>query len=80
VKSAVIKAASSAAAPLETAPENIWRGATVTLQPQGGTLRTGVHWHYGGIDTLDYTIEWTLVGPLGQRPLLTMAKFNSCDQ
>jgi hypothetical protein len=52
----------------------------VTTPPAGNDLRTAVHWHYSGIDSLDYTVEWTLSGPLGQRPLLTMAKYGSCDQ
>ncbi len=79
VKSTTIKSALSAAAPDDVSPDNSWRGAKVTLQPQAGTLRTGVAWHYTGIDTLDYTVEWTLTGPLGRRPLLTMAKHDSCD-
>jgi hypothetical protein len=79
VTSTVIKSALSAAAPDDTSPENPWRGASVTLKPQAGSLRTAVAWHYSGVDTLDYTIEWTLTGPLGVRPILTMAKHDSCE-
>jgi hypothetical protein len=79
ITSTTIKSALSAAAPQDTSPENSWRGAKVTLPPQAGTLRTGVAWHYSGVDTLDYTVEWTLTGPLGVRPLLTMAKHDACE-
>jgi hypothetical protein len=80
VVSAVVKSAMSVAAPQDLTPENPWRGAAVTLPPSASDLRTAVHWHYDGIDSLDYTLEWTLSGPMGQRPLLTMAKNGSCDQ
>ncbi len=79
VTAVAVKNALSASAPQDTSPDNSWRGAKVTLQPQAGTLRTGVAWHYSGVDTLDYTVEWTLTGPLGRRPLLTMAKHDSCE-
>jgi hypothetical protein len=79
VTGATIKSAVSAAAPTDTSPDDTWRGATVTTGPQGSDLRTAVHWHYSGIDSLDYTLEWTLSGPAGQRPLLTMQKDGSCD-
>jgi hypothetical protein len=79
VTSTIIKSAMSASAPQDLTPDNAWRGAKVTLPPQAGTLRTGVAWHYRGVDSLDYTVEWTLTGPLGQRPLMTMTKHDSCD-
>ncbi|MDD5562480.1 MAG: hypothetical protein PHQ91_02085 [Thermoanaerobaculaceae bacterium] len=79
VTSTTIRSAVSAAAPSDTSPDNTWRGAEVTTAPQGNDLRTAVHWHYSGIDSLDYTVEWQLTGPAGQRPLLTMQKHGSCD-
>ena len=79
VTSTTISSAISAAAPEDTSPDNTWRGAKVTTAPQGNDLRTAVHWHYSGIDSLDYTVEWKLAGPAGQRPLLTMQKYGSCD-
>jgi hypothetical protein len=80
VVSTKISSAVSAISPQDLSPDNTWRGAGVTTPPAGNDLRTAVHWHYSGIDSLDYTVEWTLSGPLGQRPLLTMAKYGSCDQ
>jgi hypothetical protein len=79
VTSTTIKSAVSATAPQDLSPDNTWRGASVTTTPQGSDLRSAVHWHYSGIDSLDYTMEWQLSGPAGQRPLLTMAKNGSCD-
>ena len=79
VTSTTIKSAVSAAAPTDLSPDNTWRGATVTTAPQGTDLRTAIHWHYSGIDSLDYTVEWQLTGPLGQRPLTTVTKYGSCD-
>ena len=78
VTSTTIKSATSATAPDELAPDNAWRGATVKQGPQGSDLRTLVHWHYSGIDSLAYTIEWSLTGPSGQRPLMSMAMAGSC--
>jgi hypothetical protein len=80
VVSTKISGAVSAISPQDLSPDNTWRGASVTTPPAGNDLRTAVHWHYSGIDSLDYTVEWTLAGPMGQRPLLTMAKYGSCDQ
>jgi len=80
VVSTKISGAVSATSPQDLSPDNTWRGASVTTPPAGSDLRTAVHWHYSGIDSLDYTIEWTLSGPEGQRPLLTLAKYGSCDQ
>jgi hypothetical protein len=80
VVSAVVKSAMSVMAPEDLSPDNKWRGAKVTTPPSGSDLRTAVSWHYDGIDSLDYTLEWTLSGPMGQRPLLTMAKHGDCDQ
>jgi hypothetical protein len=80
VVSTQISSAVSAVSPQDLSPNNTWRGATVTTPPSGSDLRTAVHWHYSGIDSLDYTVEWSLAGPMGQRPLLTMAKYGSCDQ
>ncbi|MGA7990832.1 MAG: hypothetical protein WCC53_05315, partial [Thermoanaerobaculia bacterium] len=80
VTSTAVKSAMSATSPQDLSPDNTWRGAAVTTAPSGNDLRTAVHWHYSGIDSLDYTLEWQLAGPMGQRPLLTMAKYGSCDQ
>jgi hypothetical protein len=79
VTSTAIKSAFSAVAPDVLAPDNTWRGASVKQAPEGADLRTITHWHYSGIDSLDYTIEWTLQGPAGQRPLMTMQKIGDCD-
>jgi hypothetical protein len=79
VTSTTIKSAVSAASPQDLSPDNAWRGASVTTSPQGTDLRTAVHWHYSGIDSIDYTVEWQLTGPLGERPLTTMAKYGACD-
>lgn len=80
IVSTKISGAVSAISPQDLSPDNTWRGASVTTPPTANDLRTAVHWHYSGIDSLDYTVEWTLAGPMGQRPLLTMAKYGSCDQ
>ena len=80
VVSTAVKSAMSATSPLDLSPDNTWRGATVTTPPSGSDLRTAVHFHYSGIDSLDYTLEWTLSGPMGQRPILTLAKYGDCDQ
>ena len=78
VTSAAIISANSTAAPNDFSPDNTWRGASVTTPPTSD-MRTIVHWHYSGIDSLTYTLEWTLTGPMGQRPISTMAKIGSCD-
>jgi hypothetical protein len=78
VTSAKIKSAWSATAPSDLAPDSTWRGAILKQGPQGSDLRTLVHWHYSGIDSLAYTVEWTLTGPAGQRPLMSMATAGSC--
>jgi hypothetical protein len=80
VTSTAVKSAMSGTSPQDLSPDNAWRGAAVTMPPSGSDLRTAVHWHYSGIDSLTYTVEWHLAGPMGQRPLLTMAKYGSCDQ
>ncbi|HEY3350257.1 MAG TPA: hypothetical protein VGM13_10825 [Thermoanaerobaculia bacterium] len=80
VTSTAVKSAMSGTSPQDLSPDNAWRGAAVTMPPSGSDLRTAVHWHYSGIDSLTYTLEWRLAGPMGQRPLLTMAKYGSCDQ
>jgi hypothetical protein len=73
-----IISANSTTSPSDFSPDNIWRGASVTTPPSSD-MRTIVHWHYSGIDSLSYTLEWTLTGPMGQRPFPTMAKIGSCD-
>jgi hypothetical protein len=78
VTSTRIKSAYSATAPSELAPDDTWRGAVLKQGPQGSDMRTLVHWHYSGIDSLSYTVEWTLTGPAGQRPLMSMAAAGSC--
>ncbi len=79
VTATAIKSALSAVSPQDLTPDNSWRGATVTAPPAGSDLRTGVRWHFSGIDTLDYVLEWTIEAPLGQRPLLTMPKPGDCS-
>lgn len=73
-----IISANSTTSPTDFSPDNTWRGALVTTPPTSD-MRTIVHWHYSGIDSLTYTLEWTLTGPMGQRPISTMAKIGSCD-
>jgi hypothetical protein len=80
VVSTTVTSAMSAASPQDLSPDNDWRGATVKAKPAGNDLRTIVAYHFNGLDTLDYTLEWTLEGPYGQRPLLTMPKVGTCDQ
>ena len=53
--------------------------ANITTAPQSTDLRTAVHWRYSRIDSLDYTIEWQIAGPLGARPFAAMTKYGTCD-
>ncbi|PZR63428.1 MAG: hypothetical protein DLM53_01190 [Candidatus Eremiobacter antarcticus] len=78
VTSAKITSANSTTTPTDYSPDNTWRGASVTTAPTSD-MRTAVHWHYSGIDSLAYTLEWNLTGPVGQRPISTLAKSGSCD-
>ncbi len=75
---ASILSANSTTTPTDMSPDNTWRGATLTTGP-GSDMRTAVHWHYSGIDSLTYTLEWKLTGPLGQRPISTLPTYGSCD-
>jgi hypothetical protein len=77
--STTIKSAVSAATPTDLSPDNTWRGASISAAPSSSDMRTTVHWHYSGIDSLDYTIEWQISGPLGARPLAGMTKIGTCD-
>jgi hypothetical protein len=61
------------------APDNAYRYARVTRPPQAGRLQTGVQWMYGPAESLSYTVRWTLLGPMGQRPLSTLPKSGPCD-
>jgi len=60
-------------------PDNSYRGASVTVQPQGGRLQTDVHWHIGPGDSLQYVVQWTFTGAAGQRPIPTMPLEGPCD-
>jgi hypothetical protein len=66
-------------APYVTAPETSYRYARIKTKPDGGRITTVVEWMYGPAESLTYTIQWTLKGPLGQRPLLTMPLGGPCD-
>lgn len=81
VKSTKIVAAQSQLDPPGTTnPENAYRFAKVKTNPDGGRLQTVVEWMYGPGESLAYTIEWTLTGPMGQRPLMTMPASGPVDQ
>jgi len=75
----IVAAHSQLDAPGDTSPDNDYRGAIVKLPPTAGRLQTTVAWHYGPGESISYTIEWTLRGANGQRPLLTMPKSGPCD-
>ena len=60
-------------------PENAYRYARIKTKPDGGRLQTVVEWMYGPAESLTYTIEWKLSGPMGQRPLSTMPSAGPCD-
>ncbi|MBK9062754.1 MAG: hypothetical protein IPL89_06105 [Acidobacteria bacterium] len=75
----IVAAQSKLDAPGNTAPENAYRYARVKTKPDADRLQTVVEWMYGPGESLSYTIEWTIVGPLGQRPLLTMPTSGPCD-
>jgi hypothetical protein len=62
-----------------SAPENAYRYAKIKTPPGGGRLQTVVEWMYGPAESLTYTIEWVLGGPMGQRPLSTMPSAGPCD-
>jgi hypothetical protein len=63
----------------DASPDNQYRGAAVTIQPQSNRFQTTVKWHIGPGDSLQYAITWNLTGPDGQRPLLSMPKRGACD-
>jgi hypothetical protein len=75
----IVAAQSKLDAPGNTAPDNAYRYARVKTKPDADRLQTVVEWMYGPGESLSYTIEWTIVGPLGQRPLLTMPTSGPCD-
>src|SRR5262245_50369383 len=62
-----------------TAPEDAFRYARIKTPPAGNRITTVVDWMYGPGDSLTYTIQWTLVGPAGQRPLMTIPLGGPCD-
>jgi hypothetical protein len=61
------------------APEDPYRYARIKTKPVGNRITTVVEWMYGPAESLTYTIRWTLQGPAGQRPLMTMPLRGSCD-
>jgi len=65
--------------PGANSPENAYRFARIKTKPDGGRLQTVVDWMYGAGESLTYTIEWKLSGPMGQRPLSTMPSAGPCD-
>ncbi len=75
----IVAAYSTLDAPGSNPPENAYRYAKVKTPPDSGRLQTVVDWMYGPGESLSYQIEWTLTGPLGQRPLLTMPPSGPCD-
>ena len=75
----ILSAHSRLDAPNNTAPENSYRFARVKTKPDADRLQTVVEWMYGPGESLSYTIEWTITGPLGQRALSTMPLSGPCD-
>lgn len=75
----IVAAQSKLDAPGNTAPENAYRYAKVKTKPDADRLQTVVEWMYGPGESLSYTIEWTLAGPLGQRALSTLPQSGPCD-
>jgi hypothetical protein len=63
----------------DSSPDNQYRGAIATIQPGANRFETVIQWHIGPGDSLQYTVQWTFTGPLGQRPLLTMPLRGPCD-
>ncbi|MDB5042108.1 MAG: hypothetical protein JWN27_2834, partial [Candidatus Eremiobacteraeota bacterium] len=61
------------------AADNVYRGATVTVQPSSGQLETRVEWHIGPHESLQYILGWTLATYLGQRPITSMPLGGPCD-
>jgi len=75
----IVSASSVADPPGNSDPDNQFRGATIAVQPSNGRLQTSVNWHIGPYDSLQYVLEWTLTGPPGQRPALSMPLGGPCD-
>jgi hypothetical protein len=63
----------------DASPDNAYRGATVTIQPNSGRLETVVAWHVEPQESLQYAVQWTFTGRPGQRPVLTMPLGKVCD-
>ncbi|MDB5043191.1 MAG: hypothetical protein JWN27_3917 [Candidatus Eremiobacteraeota bacterium] len=63
----------------DASPDNPYRGASVTIQPNSGRLQTVVAWHVEPQESLQYAIQWTFTGRPGQRPVLTMPLGKVCD-
>lgn len=63
----------------DSSPDNEYRGAVATIQPGANRFETVIQWHIGPGDSLQYVVQWTFTGPLGQRPLLTMPLRGPCD-
>jgi hypothetical protein len=63
----------------DTSPDNAYRGASIKAQPQGNRLETVVHWHVSPGESLQYVLGWDALGPVGQRPLLSMPTSGPCD-
>lgn len=75
----VVSATSVADVNGNSPPDNGYRGASVTIQPQSGRLQTQVHWHISPGDSLQYVVDWTLTGAAGQRAVSTMPLGGPCD-
>lgn len=76
----IVAAQSQLDPPGTTTPVNAYRYAKIKTNPDAGRLQTVVEWMYGPGESLSYTIEWTLTGPLGQRALMTMPLSGPVDQ
>jgi hypothetical protein len=63
----------------DSSPDNAYRGASVTIQPNSGRLETVVAWHVEPQESLQYAVEWTFTGRPGQRPVLSMPLGKACD-
>jgi hypothetical protein len=63
----------------DVSPDNAYRGAVISIQPQAHRLETQVHWHVSPGDSLSYTISWKFTGPTGQRVIDTLPLGGPCD-
>lgn len=75
----IVRASSVADPPDDYTPDNVYRGASVTVQPTSGQLETRVEWHIGPHESLQYIVGWDLVIRPGPRALNSMPPGGPCD-